>query len=178
MAPLQLFLQPIAIQNSLARDRNPPKAFGKMMTCGCRHTGMFDGGEPDFGIGRNRARGVVKDSVGRFGRARGEDEVERVAAENSSEPFPGFAQGGVRPCAYAMGARRIADEPLRGIQPRLPGGGMERRRGVVVKVEHGLTARAGADEITEQFGEMRVAVVEALGMELDGLQKRQLRRVL
>jgi len=60
-----------------------------------------------------------------------------MAAKNRRQLFPRLPERRVRACAHAMQARRVADEPFRRIQPRLPGDGMEWRGRVVVEVEHG-----------------------------------------
>ena len=146
-------------------------ALWEVVAGGFGHAGVLNGGEPDFGVGRKRARGVLEDGAGGLGRAGGEDEVEGVAAEEGGEFLTGFTQGGVGTGTEAVEAGGVADEALGRGQPSIACGGVERCRGVVVEVEHGSLADAGLDESAEEVGEVRVTVVEALGVELDGLEE-------
>lgn len=147
------------------------------MAGGGGDAGVLDSGEPNFGVGRECAHGVVEDGGSGLGRAGGEDEVEGVAAEESGQLLPRFTQGGVCPRADTVETGGVADVALARGQPSVARGGVERGGCVVVEVEHGSLARAGADESAKELGEVRVAVVEALGVKLDGLQEGQERRV-
>ena len=91
---------------------------------------------------------MVEHRVVGFGGARCKNDLCGVAAEHCREFFARFVQGIVCARAEAVRTGRIADEFLACVNPGLPRFGKQRRRGIVIEINHAAisTGRGAGDE--------------------------------
>ena len=81
-----------------------------------------------------RLRQVMQHGVVRLRGTRGPDDLERTAIQESSKLFSRGIQCILGARSDAVRTRRIPNKLLGRIQPRLPGSGQQRSRGVVIEI--------------------------------------------
>ena len=128
--------QPVQINHPGVRDGNKFRPAVKIKLGRFHHAWMFDGGNPNLGLGIQRLREMVqRHVVGLSGAAR-PDDFGRVATQERGEFFARLGHGLVGRRAELVRAGRIAGDVLGGVQPGLARLAHDRRGGVMVKINH------------------------------------------
>lgn len=106
-----------------------------------QHARVFNGRNPDLGVAGPTARDVVKHSVVRFRGARRENNFRGVTTQRSGNLLARFVQCRIRARAETVRAGRISDKIFASIQPGLPRFRQQRRRGIVIEINHAAFQR-------------------------------------
>ena len=108
----------------------------KMPGCRFQHTRVFQGRNPNLSAWVQRSPEMVHDHVVGLGRARGPNDVQRVAAEVCCDILARLVHRHASPGTDAMGAGRVADLRIYGVQPGLLGAWEHWGGGIAVKIDH------------------------------------------
>jgi len=103
---------------------------------GLQHTRMFNRRNPNLRIRRQRLREMMHHQIGRFRRARSPNNIQRPTPQKPRQLLPRIRQRLLRPRPQPMRARRIPHQPLTRLHPSLPRDRAQRRRGIVVEINH------------------------------------------